>query len=131
MSNVGSDFEQLISNHTIDLDEIIRGLNDDDKSSKEEEIFKGKTDYRKRTSKSLKNNRYRLNTNLRFILAGWTVLVVTVWLWKVLEILVNNNERYCLSDSVLFTLLATTTVNVLGIIFIVLKDLFNGKSEYQ
>ncbi|WP_165624220.1 hypothetical protein [Flavobacterium oreochromis] len=50
-------------------------------------------------------------------------------MWKVGEILVNNNEKYCLSDNVLITLLGTTTLNVLGIVAIAMYDLFNGKSE--
>ena len=70
-----------------------------------------------------------LNTKLRVYLSIWSSLLVTCWLWKVGEILVNNNEKYCLSDSVLNMLLGTTTLNVLGIVAIAMYDLFNGKSE--
>ncbi|MDN3494190.1 hypothetical protein [Winogradskyella bathintestinalis] len=101
----------------------------DTRSEKETEQFNKNTDYSKTTYKSLKNKRYRSNTNLRIYLAIWATLIVSAWLWKVGEILVNNNEKYCLSESVLNTLLTTTTIEVLGIVAIAMYDLFNGKSE--
>jgi len=43
----------------------------------------------------------------------------------------NSTFSFKLSDSVLITLLATTTVNILGLAFIVLQGLFqiNDKEE--
>ena len=76
-----------------------------------------------------KSKRYILNTRLRMYLALWAAALVSSWMYKVGEIVVNNNEKYCLSDSVLITLLTTTTIEVIGIIAIVMKDLFNTKSE--
>lgn len=75
-----------------------------------------------------KVNRFITNTRLRYYLVIWTSLLVSCWLWKVGE-LVGNSKEYALSDGVLVALLTTTTVNVLGIIAIVMKDLFNGGSE--
>ena len=72
---------------------------------------------------------YLFNTNLRVYLSIWASLVVSCWLWKVGEILMNNNDKYCLSESVLNMLLGTTTLNVLGIVAIAMYDVFNGKSE--
>ena len=69
------------------------------------------------------------NTNARRFFVYWSAFFVSCWMWKVGEILVNNNDRYCLSDEVLMTLLGTTTLNVLGIVAIAMYDLFNGKSE--
>lgn len=69
------------------------------------------------------------NTNARRFFVYWSAIFVSCWMWKVGEILVNNNNKYCLSDNVLITLLGTTTLNVLGIVAIAMYDLFNGKSE--
>ncbi|WP_136402107.1 hypothetical protein [Flavobacterium supellecticarium] len=100
----------------------------DDKSKKEEETFKSQKNYIKYTCNALKNKRYSINTNLRIYLAIWSSLIVSCWLLKVEEILINNNN-YCLSDNVLTILLGTTTLNVLGIVAIAMYDIFNGKSE--
>lgn len=101
----------------------------DDKSKKEAELFKKGKSYPKTTLQDLKGKRYSINTKLRVYLSVWASLVVSCWLWKVGEILVNNNDKYCLSDSVLNILLGTTTLNVLGIVAIAMYDVFNGKSE--
>jgi hypothetical protein len=76
-----------------------------------------------------KSKRYIQNTKLRMYLAVWAAILVSSWMFKVGEIVVNNNDRYCLSENVLITLLTTTTIEVLGVIAIVMKDLFNTKSE--
>ncbi|UUC45861.1 hypothetical protein [Flavobacterium cerinum] len=101
----------------------------DHKSKKEEQIFEKQKNYIRYTFNDLKNKRYSTNTKLRIYLAIWSSFIVTYWLWKVGEILINNNDRYCLSDTVLNVLLGTATLNVLGIVAIAMYDLFNGKSE--
>jgi len=101
----------------------------DEKSKKEAELFKNGKSYPKTTLQDLKGKRYSINTKLRAYLSVWASLVVSCWLWKVGDILVNNNDKYCLSDSVLNILLGTTTLNVLGIVAIAMYDVFNGKSE--
>ena len=103
--------------------------NFDEKSKKEAEVFRKKKSYPQKTLEDLKGKRYLFNTNLRVYLSIWASLVVSCWLWKVGEILMNNNDKYCLSDSVLNMLLGTTTLNVLGIVAIAMYDVFNGKSE--
>lgn len=82
-----------------------------------------------KTVKSALIDRLRQNTLSRRYFVLWSSFLVSCWMWKVGEILVNNNDKYCLSDNVLITLLGTTTLNVLGIVAIAMHDLFNGKSE--
>lgn len=101
----------------------------DDRAMEEARLFSDKKNYAVKTTEELKARRYSMNTHLRTILSGWAALLTGCWLWKVGEILVHNSERYHLSDAVLITLLGTTTLNVIGIITIVMTDLFNGKSE--
>lgn len=102
---------------------------DDAPSSDEEAVFSSGKDYRKKTIDQLKADRYHNNTGLRTILARWALSIVTAWLGIVAIILMYNNDEFCLSESVLITLLTTTTANVLGLIYIVMKDIFHGKSE--
>lgn len=77
-----------------------------------------------------KADRFGQDTKHRRILVRWTMVLITGWLLAVLLIIV-----FCkgLSDVVLTTLLATTTVNVLGLAKIVLGNLFprfnNGKKK--
>lgn len=78
----------------------------------------------------LKNDRYQKDTNWRHRLSWWVIGVDSVWLSVILLILALNNSYIHLSDPVLMMLLGTTTINVLGLAFIVLKGLFNEKSKY-
>lgn len=75
--------------------------------------------------KSLENQRYKDDTEHRKVLSTWAGTLVSIWLVSVLLILTNNTNRFELSDSVLIALLGTTTLNVLGLMVIVLNDLFN------
>lgn len=81
------------------------------------------------TVRSALIDRLRQNTLSRRYFVLWSSFLVSCWMWKVGEILVNNNDKYCLSENVLMMLLGTTTLNVLGIVAIAMHDLFNGKSE--
>lgn len=74
--------------------------------------------------KHLENNRYEEDTKNRAGLALWVKWVVSIWLFVVLLIICLNNLIVNLSDRVLITLLATTTLNVLGLAFIVLRGYF-------
>ncbi|WP_333696024.1 hypothetical protein [Flavobacterium sp.] len=76
---------------------------------------------------SPEEERYRGNTVLRDNLAKVFTIVIIFWIVSVILILVGNNcNHYNLSDTVLVTLLTTTTVQVLGLVYIILKDLFPG-----
>lgn len=72
----------------------------------------------------LYNDRFAKDTTWRCRLSWWVIIVDSVWLIIILAILVFNTRYVKLSDSVLLMLLGTTTVNVLGLAFIVLKGLF-------
>lgn len=101
----------------------------DAEANKENKVFSKGKDYFEQTKDVLKNNRYKINTVLRTILSFWSAALVTAWIVIVSIILMGNNKIYCLSDSVLNTLLTTTTIQVIAISIIAMKDLFHGKSE--
>lgn len=73
--------------------------------------------------------RYNKNTELRGSLARVFTIVIIFWLLSVILILVGNTLKYKLSDSVLITLLTTTTIQVLGMMVIILWDLFPGSQN--
>ena len=72
-----------------------------------------------------KVKRFQQDTNHRRILVYWMMGVVSIWLIMALLITMFN-KPWCLyiSENVLITLLATTTVNVLGLSKIILHGLF-------
>jgi len=58
----------------------------------------------------------------------WAMVLTSTWMLFVLLILISTgNGNLVLSDTVLVTLLTTTTANVLGIILIVTKYFFKSK----
>lgn len=77
----------------------------------------------------LYNTRYQTDTTLRTCFSYWVILLDTFWLLGVLRILMDNTKYFQISDSVLITLLGTTTINVLGLAFIILKGLFYHKES--
>lgn len=80
-----------------------------------------------RKTKLLEAERYSSDTKDRKWLAIWTTRVVLGWLVAVMIVLILNKKcEINLSDNVLITLLGTTTLNVLGLSFIVLKGHFNS-----
>ena len=75
-------------------------------------------------------HRYHQDTEQRLFLAKWVVWTSSVWLIAVIIILILSGCEYLkLSDIVLNVLLATTTANVLGLAYIVLKGLFGQKDN--
>lgn len=68
-----------------------------------------------------KADRFGQDTKHRKVLIFWTMILISGWLVAVLAVVVWCRH---LSDVVLTTLLATTTVNVLGLAKIVLGNLF-------
>ena len=95
------------------------------KTSAEQE-FKDWDDY-DRISKQLRNARYEEDTVHRRRLSTWASIIVSIWLIAVLFIITRNTSVYKLSDTVMVALLTTTTFNVLGMMFIVLRGLFENR----
>lgn len=126
-NETSAESDLLASLTSIQSEELSDNIHDS--QSINEEILFSEGNYQERTINALKAERYANNTGLRKKLAYWAFVIVTLWLVCVMLILAYNYDRYKLSDNVLIALLTTTTANVLGIIYIVLKDLFNGKSE--
>lgn len=79
---------------------------------------------------ALTNDRFEKDTRWRCRLSWWVIAVDSLWLAAVLSILALNGGYLHLNDAVLITLLATTTANVLGLAFIVLKGLFSNGRGY-
>ncbi|MFC6095784.1 hypothetical protein ACFPVY_03925 [Flavobacterium qiangtangense] len=74
-------------------------------------------------------HRYEQDTNHRNGLVVWAATLVSLWLLCVIIILTRNTNEYQLSENIVIALLTTTTINVLGLMIIVLNDLFKGKSK--
>ena len=73
--------------------------------------------------------RYSQDTHFRKHLARWVMWIVPAWLILVLIIVfLCGFGLTSLDSSVLITLLATTTINVLGLAYIVLKGIFKQNS---
>lgn len=69
--------------------------------------------------------RFSQDTKYRRHLANWVMTIVPCWLFLVIAILFCDGFNFIkLQTEVLITLLATTTVNVLGLAYIVLKGIF-------
>ncbi|MBF9253072.1 hypothetical protein I2I11_07195 [Pontibacter sp. 172403-2] len=83
-----------------------------------------------KVQKALEADRYSSDTRDRKWLAIWTAVIVSIWLLVVLLILVLNAKwQLGLHDAILVALLGTTTLNVLGLSFIVLRGHFNGYNK--
>lgn len=86
-------------------------------------------DVDKQGLKEQKRDRYKQNTRFRRHLAVWVMWIVPAWLVLVITLVyLCASDLFYLSDSSMVALLATTTVNVLGLAFIVLKGLFNVRT---
>lgn len=73
--------------------------------------------------------RYKQDTRQRKFLAQWVVWATSIWLGVVLVIVFVEGFGWInLDTSIVNVLLATTTINVLGLAYIVLEGLF-GKSK--
>ncbi|KAF2518270.1 MgtC/SapB family protein [Flavobacterium salilacus subsp. salilacus] len=74
--------------------------------------------------------RYNDDSRHRKNLVKWATTLIGIWLTAVILILVATGMPLLeLSDTVMVTLLSTTTVNVLGLMIIVLNDIFKGKQK--
>lgn len=72
-----------------------------------------------------KKIRFGQDTKHRKQLVCWMMWVVSIWLGIVMFILMFNKLlKFNIDNEILITLLATTTINVLGLANIILKGLF-------
>ena len=86
---------------------------------------KREEDYDKHNIKWQKAKRFAEDTKHRRGLVLWVKYVVSFWLFGVLSVVsLNSLLHFELSENVLIALLTTTTVNILGLAYIVLKGLF-------
>lgn len=74
--------------------------------------------------------RYDQDTDYRRHLANWVMIIVPAWLLAVIVILILCGCCVMSFDKdIMIALLATTTVNVLGLAYIVLKGIFPESKE--
>lgn len=78
-----------------------------------------------------KLNRFVVDTKLRTHLTYFFSIVISLWLAAVIAILFFNDHYLYLklSDNVLIVLLTTTSINVIGMMLIILKNLFPQNIE--
>lgn len=107
------------------------GLDNFDTSKLPKDLPTTKAEKEQNTLFSSFVDRYNKNTELRGTLARVFTIIIAFWLLSVILILVGNTLKYKLSDSVLITLLTTTTIQVLGMMVIILWDLFPGGKDKE
>lgn len=73
--------------------------------------------------------RFLEDTILRKNLAYWSATVVTGWL--VCVMFTVWGQKWPISDTVMIALLGTTTLNILGLSYIVLNGLFGQESKVK
>ncbi|MES2387124.1 MAG: hypothetical protein V4543_03900 [Bacteroidota bacterium] len=123
--------DQLLNSETIPDDSIIiepRGV----KESADILSWRKYTPF-KWTDKTKGIIRHISNTIARVLITCWACWIVQNFLHKTLYIVLQEQEilkeqKTHLSDIVVITLLSTTTLNVLGLTYIILKGLFPTKA---
>ncbi|WPQ66351.1 hypothetical protein SIO70_15945 [Chitinophaga sancti] len=80
---------------------------------------------------AIRLRRYSTDTDLRKHITYSFIINITCWLFTVMTVLYFNNFllQLHLSDAVLITLLTTSTLNVIGMMTIILKNLFPIQTE--
>jgi cation transport ATPase len=129
----------MLENLLDDIQDNVVSTDVDNRAFNEEQSYELKSDQRKLTEidilkaqvnkLELKNKRYKDNTELRRGLAILFTITINAWLFAVFLILLTNTNTLKLSDSVLITLLTTTTIQVLGMMYVILKNLFPSVKE--
>lgn len=77
--------------------------------------------------------RFLTDTSLRTVLVYFFSIVILLWLASVMVVVFLNDSFVKLSDNVMTVLLTTTTINVIGMMLIILRNLFphNSKWDYK
>ena len=76
---------------------------------------------------NLEGERFRQDTTSRKYLSIWVACVITLWLGFTAFIFIKYGDVY--PEVVICTLLGTTTANIIGLGYIVLKGLFPNKDK--
>lgn len=75
-----------------------------------------------------RRKRFSQDTHHRNVLVQWMIWLVSIWLFVVLfAVILNGPLNLGIESEVLYVLLATTTINVLGLANIILNGLFGGR----
>ena len=75
--------------------------------------------------KQQKGERYKQDTKYRKHLTCWVMHIVSLWLFLVIILVYFCGFNLCwLSDWAITALLGTTTANILGLAYIILKGMF-------
>jgi hypothetical protein len=118
------------NNIELDLNKIELDLNKiEDSSIKPLKEDLDKAEKEETTNFHHLKDRYQKDTALRIKLVNIFSRVIAVWLAAVILILVFNTYFCHLSDQVLITLMVTSTANVIGMMLIILKNLFPVSKE--
>lgn len=110
----------------IDFDLLEKGLNNekraynrqDSKAKEEEKVVNESIREAANVARITSNTELRRNTTYLFI------TIIFLWLLSVICILIGNHHKYHITENVLITLLTTTTLNIIGMMIIILKGLF-------
>lgn len=113
---MGGDFQ-------IDLDRLPDTSSDGYSEADLTEAVKDNNDINHDIKKS-QIKRFNGETSLRENLSIAFTLIIFFWLLSVILILVGNTSIYKLDDSVLIALMVTSSANVIGMMQIILKNLF-------
>ncbi|CVK17259.1 hypothetical protein Ga0061079_1351 [Apibacter mensalis] len=122
----------MYKNDKIGLDDYFKRLlqnstSENDTDIDSDDLYKQKESYDEEFKKN-KSDRYRKDTIRKNNLARWVMWVVSIYLLLIFLLMFIIIFMFCkpLSDAVIITLLGTTTINVLGLMYIVLKGYFKN-----
>lgn len=129
----------MSKNHKIGFDEYFKQIlqkqnitSESDIDIDSDDLHKQKESYDEEFKKN-KSDRYRKDTIRKNNLARWVMWVISIYLLLIFVLLFIIIFMFCkpLSDVVIITLLGTTTINVLGLMYIVLKGYFIRVSYFK
>jgi hypothetical protein len=82
--------------------------------------------YHQETQRMLREERLRITT------AQWLFAAVVVWMFAILAIVICHGLGWMtISDHILIALLSTTSVNVIGLLYVVVRYLFPDATKHR
>lgn len=111
LDNKNQDLDRLFRKISERKYAISSNLPDSDKLKKEQEIREHTID----------NDAKEATASLRVIMCYWVMVLVTIYLVVIAWIVLHIET---LSDSVLITILTTTTINVIGLPLMIIRSIF-------